>query len=345
MTTPLVRLAPLDLIRGFVAVGRRMSVTLAAEDLCLTQSAVSRQIHSLEDALGVSLFHRGYRSITFTPAGERLFRTADGVVRQLQEAFDVITQPAERQPVTVTASFGVASHWLMPRLDELQRAYPDIDVRVAANHKSLDLRTAGIDLAIRYAAIANAPARATRLFDDRIIPVASPSLGANRLDADTVSHHVLLEFDGPSRPLLHWSDHLAATGLYDAKPRGAQYFKRYDEVLQAALAGQGIALGQAELVEPLIAEGKLVALSDGAGDASGYAYWLVLAETSARQDVRDVAQWFAQQARMPAPAAEPPTIAAYTGRAAAPSIEVDDGTGAVPLPIKDTASAKRIALS
>jgi len=355
MTTPLVRLAPLDLIRGFVAVGRRMSVTLAAEDLCLTQSAVSRQIHSLEEALGVSLFHRGYRAITFTPAGERLFRTADGVVRQLQEVFDVITQPAERQPVTVTASFGVASLWLMPRMAELQRAYPDIDVRVAANDRRRDLRTAGIDLAIRYAALASAPAGATRLFDDRIIPVAHPSLGIDRLDVDTLSRQVLLEFEGPQRPLLRWCDHLAAVGLYDAKPRGAQYFSQYDQVLQAALAGQGIALGRADLVEPLIAEGKLVALSEGKGkgSTSGYAYWLVQAEPTVRQDVRDVAQWFAQQARMPAPAAEPPTIAAYSDRAAplaqaqlgGSSMQAQDRSGAVALPIKDAKSGERIALS
>jgi LysR family transcriptional regulator, glycine cleavage system transcriptional activator len=353
MTTPLVRLAPLDLIRGFVAVGRRMSVTLAAEDLCLTQSAVSRQIHSLEEALGVSLFYRGYRSITFTPAGERLFRTADGVVRQLQEVFHVIMQPAERRPVTVTASFGVASLWLMPRMAELQRAYPDIDVRVAANDRRLDLRTAGIDLAIRYAAVADAPARAIRLFDDRIIPVAHPSLGVDRLDADTLSRHVLLEYEGPRRPLLRWSDHLAAVGLYDAKPRGAQYFDQYEQVLQAALAGQGIALGRADLVEPLIAEGKLVALSEDKDATSGYAYWLVQAESSARQDVRDVAQWFAQQARMPAPAADLPTIAAYSSRAAASaqlppaasSTQTEACTGAMPLPVKDTPSGERIAMS
>ncbi|WP_206952799.1 LysR family transcriptional regulator [Trinickia acidisoli] len=184
MATPLVRLAPLDLIRGFVAVGRRMSVTLAAEDLCLTQSAVSRQIHSLEDALGVSLFHRGYRSITFTQAGERLFRTADGVVRQLQDVFEAITRPAERQPVTVTASIGVATLWLLPRLPELQRRYPALDVRVAANDKLLDLHTEGIDLAIRYASIANPPSGATRLFDETIVPVASPSLGVTGVDTE-----------------------------------------------------------------------------------------------------------------------------------------------------------------
>lgn len=166
MTTPLVRLAPLDLIRGFVAVGRRMSVTLAAEDLCLTQSAVSRQIHSLEDALGVSLFHRGYRSISFTPAGERLFRTADDVVRQLQETCASIMRPAERQPVTITAGIGLAASWLLPRLPDLQRRYPELDVRVAANDKVLDLRTEGIDLAIRYTSVAGAPSGAIQLFDE-----------------------------------------------------------------------------------------------------------------------------------------------------------------------------------
>ncbi len=81
MSTPLVRLASLDLLRGFVAVGRRMSITLAADDLCLTQSAVSRQVSALEEALGVKLLVRGHRSIAFTPEGERLFRSADSAVQ------------------------------------------------------------------------------------------------------------------------------------------------------------------------------------------------------------------------------------------------------------------------
>ena len=85
MSVTLGQLASLDLIRGFVAVGRRMSITLAAEDLCLTQSAVSRQIRTLEEQLGVRLFLRGHRSITFTEEGERLFRSADAALRQLQE--------------------------------------------------------------------------------------------------------------------------------------------------------------------------------------------------------------------------------------------------------------------
>lgn len=301
MATPLVRLASLDLIRGFVAVGRRMSVTLAAEDLCLTQSAVSRQIHSLEDALGLSLFHRGYRSISFTPAGERLYRTADSVVRQLQDAFDSL-RPAERQPVTITASIGVTALWLLPRLGNLQQRHPSLDVRVAANDKPLDLRAEGIDLGIRYASAEAAPSGATRLFDESIIPVAHPSLGLARLDPHSLSQQVLLEFEGPRRPLLRWADHLGAMGLADVRPRSILRFNQYDQVVQAALSGQGIALGRAALVEPLVADGRLIALGDGPARTSGYAYWLYRADDAARQDVADVADWIIGEARTHEPA-------------------------------------------
>ena len=133
MSTPLVRLASLDLLRGFVAVGRRMSITLAADDLCLTQSAVSRQVSALEEALGVKLLVRGHRSIAFTPEGERLFRSADSAVQQLQDAIGAIRVAAERRPVTITASIGVTGLWLLPRLARFQLQYPDIDVRVAGN--------------------------------------------------------------------------------------------------------------------------------------------------------------------------------------------------------------------
>jgi LysR family transcriptional regulator, glycine cleavage system transcriptional activator len=296
MGTPLTRIASLDLIRGLVAVGRRMSITLAADDLCLTQSAVSRQIHALEETLGVALFTRGYRSISFTPAGERLFHAADSALRQLQDALESVGGPSERQPVTITASIGVAALWLLPRLGSLQKRHPALDVRVAANDKLLDLRAEGIDLGIRYAALDRAPAGATRLFGESIVPVAHPSLRVTRLDAETLGAQVLLEFDGPRRPLLRWSDHLSAMGLGDVQPRSILRFNQYDQVIQAALASQGIALGRAALVGPLVCEGRLVALGDGRAYSNGYAYWLCRAENDARQDVLDVATWIVSEA-------------------------------------------------
>lgn len=99
MPVPLVRIPWLDLIRGFVAVGRRMSVTLGGQDLCLSQPAMSRQIHILEDRLGLKLFVRGYRSLSFTPEGERLFQTADETMWRLQVAVADLVPSRDRQPV------------------------------------------------------------------------------------------------------------------------------------------------------------------------------------------------------------------------------------------------------
>src|SRR5579859_7046089 len=157
MSVPLSQLTSLDLLRGFVAVGRRMSITLAAEDLCLTQSAVSRQIRTLEDLLGVKLLVRGHRSIAFTPEGRRLFQTADGALRQLQDVVGSIRAEGETRPVTVTASIGVAGLWLLPRLGAFLARHPKIDVRISASNRLDDLRAEGIDLAIRYCPPEGAP--------------------------------------------------------------------------------------------------------------------------------------------------------------------------------------------
>lgn len=304
MSVPLVRLPSLDLVRGFVAVGRRMSITLAAQDLCLTQSAVSRQVSALEEALGARLFDRGYRTISFTPEGERLFRAADSAVLQLQDVVDALTQPKARSPVTITASIGVAALWLVPRLGDLQRRCPDIDLRLAATDRILDARAEGIDLAIRYAPARHSPSNAIWLFDESIVPIAHPSLHVAALDASTLARHVLLEFDGPRRPLLQWADHLHALGLDDAKPRGILRFNQYDQVIQAALAGRGIALGRRPLVEPLIAEGRLIAIGEAAATrVSGHAYWLVPADDAPRDDVRAVIDWIAAEAGATASAA------------------------------------------
>jgi DNA-binding transcriptional LysR family regulator len=298
MPTPLVRLASLDLIRGFVAVGRRMSITLAAEDLCLTQSALSRQVHALEDLLGIALFKRGYRSISFTPEGERLFRTADTAVQQLQEVFDTLNQPQGRLPVTITASIGVTGLWLLPRLNRFQQRHPNLDLRVAANDKNLDLRAEGIDLAIRYCTAATAPPGAVRLFEEAVVPVSHPSLGLTRLDDAMLAQQVLLEFEGPRRPLLRWADQLSAMGLDHERPLGMLRFNQYDQVIQAALAGQGIALGRIALIEPLLADERLVALADGtAGRTTAYGYWLYQADEKPRQDVLDVVEWIRSEAR------------------------------------------------
>lgn len=194
MSIRLSRIPSVDLLRGFVAVGRRMSITLAAGDLFLTQSAVSRQIHGLETALGVKLFERTHRAIRFTPEGEQLFLAADSAMQLIQDALGVLEDKLRRRPVTITASIGFVGLWLLPRLGAFQAAHPEIEVRISANNQIVDLRKDGLDIAIRYGQESTMPAGASRLFGETIFPVAHPSLGLTRLDSPAlIWQYTLLE--------------------------------------------------------------------------------------------------------------------------------------------------------
>jgi DNA-binding transcriptional LysR family regulator len=202
MSVELPKLPPMDLLRGFVAVGRRMSITQAAIDLCLTQSAVSRQIQALEVYLGVPLLVRGHRSLAFSAEGERLFRSADGAIQQLQDVIGEVRVTGRLRPVTISAATGFAALWLLPRLGNLQRSHPEIDVRISANNQLVDLRSEGIDLSIRYTDARRAPAGSTRLFGEVLAPVAAASLQLKPVrSAAAFSRLTLLEFDDPRTPL------------------------------------------------------------------------------------------------------------------------------------------------
>jgi LysR family glycine cleavage system transcriptional activator len=296
MNNQLLSLPSLDAIRGFVAVARRMSITLAAQDLCLTQSAVSRQIQTLEDQIGVPLLIRKHRAIALTDAGERLFALASPWLDRLSEFTESVRTGGPLRPVTITAPIGVMALWVMPRLATFQGKYPNIDVRMAANNRILDLRQEGIDLAIRYCRAADAPPDAVRLFDDKVVPVASKKVAARAFKSPkALLNEVLLELDERARPWMRWQDWLTATGLADAKPKAYLHFNQYDQLIHAAVDGHGVGLGRVPLVSPMLDDGRLVALGDTELGASDYAYWLVDGSASPRSEVKVFREWIVAQ--------------------------------------------------
>jgi LysR family glycine cleavage system transcriptional activator len=316
MPRRLLTLPPLDALRGFVAAARRMSITAAAADLCLTQSAVSRQIQLLEQRLGVALLSRSNRSIALTDAGEQLFRLASPWMDRLSELAEALRDEPRPRPVTVSASIGVASLWILPRLGAFQVSHPDIDIRVAANNRMVDLRQDEVDLAIRYSAADQVPAGARRLFDEAMVPVASRAVAASAFGPPGgLAQHILLDLDVSGRPWLHWANWIKTQGLA-IKPKGYLHFNQYDQVIQAAIEGHGVALGRLALVLPMLRDGRLVAQMERRMQVDDFGYWLIEASAHPRHEVTVFRDWLVDQvaatSRQMSEAAEPPAPAAAT---------------------------------
>ncbi len=299
MSVSLSKIPSLDLFRGFVAVGRRMSITLAAGDLFLTQSAVSRQIQGLETALGIKLFERSHRAIRFTPEGEQLFLAADSAMQQIQDALGVLEDSRRQRPVTITASIGVVGLWLLPRLGAFQTQHPEIEVRLSASNHIADLRKDGLDIAIRYGQESTMPAGASRLFGEDIFPVAHPSLGLASLDPEVIARSTLLEFEGDPSPWWQWNAWIESQGWAGLKPKSIIRFNLYDQLIHAAIAGQGIALGRGQLIAPMLADGRLVALGTPCpGPKSNKVYCLLQREARPSRPVQILIDWIRSEARI-----------------------------------------------
>jgi DNA-binding transcriptional LysR family regulator len=261
-------LPPLDLVRGFEVAARRLSFTQAAAELFVTQSAVSRQVQTLEDFLGVKLFERRHKVLALTDAGQAYYRAVSGAIDEIRAATQRLRDTARGHVLTVTSSVSFASIWLVPRLANFRKRHPDIDVRIAATPELLDLAREGIDVAIRDCPSGTEPPGAVRLVGERMCPVASPEyLKAAKLPLDTpgdLGRHVILQLHDPQGrwPYLAWSAWFEGRGLSDLMPESTLTFNQYDQLISAALHGQGVALGRMTLVASLIAERRLVALFD-----------------------------------------------------------------------------------
>jgi LysR family transcriptional regulator, glycine cleavage system transcriptional activator len=298
-------LPSLDLLRGFEAAARNLSFTRAAEELFVTQSAVSRQVKTIEDHLGVALFVRRHRALLLTEAGHELYRATAQALRQLSDAAAKIRERGAGRTLTVTATIGFASLWLIPRLADFRSQRPDIDIRIAANNKMLDLEREGIEVAIRYCTPKAAPEGAVKLFGEVVLPVCSPKLvtrTAPLAQPEDLRRHILLHYERPdgATPWLSWTVWLETMQLPGLKPAGSLRFSQYDQAIQAAIDGQGVALGTSPLVRQLIKQGRLIAPLAKKFESSR-AYYLVIAPDAAeRPEAKDFASWLMRQAKQEA---------------------------------------------
>jgi DNA-binding transcriptional LysR family regulator len=299
-------------LRSFSTVARHLNFRAAAEELALTQSAVSRQIQALEHDVGAALFIRHTRSVELTQAGGLLLRACSQALGLVDTAVQQIRHSHGRKIVSVTTWASFASMWLIPRLEIFQRTHPEIDIRIDASDQHVDLTTSDVDLALRYAWPQHVPASAVRLFGEQITPVASRWLlqhqaiqGIGDLRQCTLiesgdiekSHH--LEWLSWQHWLNHFAPDMPVTGPAPGlAPQRWLYFNYAHQNTQAALAGQGVALARLPLVIDNLARGELVEVLPDTRLQTPLAYWLLVAPRAAsKPEVMAFCEWLRVEAR------------------------------------------------
>jgi len=307
-----VRQRPLSVgpIRAFDAVARHLSFRAAADELFLTQSAISRQIQSLEEEVGAPLFSRGTRRVALTADGTALLAAVTPALERLDAGVRQIRRSRGRRGVNVSTFTSMASLWLLPRIEVWQRDEPAADIRIDATDRLVDLDDPEVEIVIRQCTAETAAATpgAERLFGDTLTPVASPRLLEQAAAGNVpplarpsdLSGHTLLE-DGDSKPssqFFRWREWLAQHQLGGLEPARWILLNYTYQQVQAALSGQGVALGRLPLVAEALARDELVEpFGRSMRMPTAYAYWLLIAPASAeRPEVKRFADWIRTQA-------------------------------------------------
>lgn len=283
------RLPPLNALRAFEAAGRHLNFRIAAEDLGVSQGAVAQQVRGLEARLDLRLFERRHKTLAFTDAGRAYHEQISRAFALLRSATATLRPAPAKVTISVTPSF--ASRWLIPNLSAFTEAYPDIELLIQATESLSSFRGEGIDLAVRQGRPPfGASLEAELLFRQEIVAVCTPSLLADGwlpLDADALSALVLLH-DAHNL----WPAFLKeVAGWAGAPPDRGLRFNQTSLSIDAALAGQGVALASRFLVAAELAAGRLVQAFPGTLPGERDFYLLARRSPQRPAAVTAVRQW------------------------------------------------------
>ncbi len=275
-------------LRTLLAAGKHLNFTRAADELGLTPAAVSFQIKEIEDQLGVKLFVRTSRTIRLTESGIILCEAAADALDVMHRGVSK-AQKAGRgtAQLKVTADPHFATKWLMRRVERFRKTHPDIDLRFDVAYEVRDFDVDDIDIAIRFGSGKYPGLAANRLFDNIIVPVCSPRLltsGKPLKEPRDLLHHTLAHIEWSRQGVTwpNWRMWMAAAGIDDFDDSNTIVFEASSNAVDAAMAGDAVALADFAMVANDLSEGRLVRPFDlSIKAASEYAYHLVYPEASA----------------------------------------------------------------
>ena len=293
----LSKLPPLTALRAFVVTARHLSFAAASSELHVTSAAVGHQIRQLEAYFGRPLFERTGRQLLLTSAGETLLPALAGAFEQTLAAVSLLLDD-DRDPLSISVAPSFASKWLIPRLDRFRELHPDLEIRVDASPTLTDFGAGEVDCAIRYGAGDYPGLVVEKLLAEAVFPVASPSLLKGRHPLRTqedLRHHVFLHDDSPDvdASCPDWATWLRASGL-NINPAGPR-FNQSALVLEAAAAGQGVALAKSRLAEADLRSGRLVRPFGAAQKVELFYFFVAPAHKTRLRRVRVFYEWLVKE--------------------------------------------------
>lgn len=293
------RLPPLRSIQAFESAARHLSFKIAAEELNVTPTAISHQIRSLEDHLGVRLFHRLPRSLKLTPAGTAYAPLVRQAFETLSEASLALQSDDVDGEIVITTTTSLAGQWLGPRLPRLRERYPGLAVRISSTDEVADFVRSGIDLAIRYGFGDYPDMHVAWVLDDYVAPVCAPGFAVDPgaperlLDAPLINY----EWSGFSEIDPSWVRWFHMAGVKDCRPEQLVTYTDERLCLQAAAEGHGVALVSLIAAARDLEAGRLVVPFQVR--LKNKSYYLVCPESTAGQSkVRAFEDWLLEEADM-----------------------------------------------
>ena len=289
----------LDLLRAFEAAARQRSFTAAAVELGTTQPAISQQIKRLEEQLATRLFDRIYRGIELTEAGIVLFEQVQLGLQNIDAGLAAISAQDQHEVLQVATDFAFAAYWLMPRLHRFHAANPNVDVSLVTSERSHNMLRSDIDIAVLFGDGRFKQGESHWLFSEEVFPVCSPLLLKDRalpLPVPSLLELPLLHLRGEnSSNWFDWSGVFRELGITSAPAPGQLRFDNYTLLIQAAIGGQGVAIGWRHLVDNLLAEG-LLCRPIAATVISRLGYYVVLPQRKRRGElIQRFVDWLMQE--------------------------------------------------
>jgi LysR family transcriptional regulator, glycine cleavage system transcriptional activator len=295
------KLVHLNALRAFEAAARHLSFAAAAEELNVTPPAISQHIRALEEYLDSALFVRTKSGIALTPQARAAYPDIRDGLEQLAVGLGKLRGSGQDSLVTLTVPPSFAAKWLLPRIDRFREQHPDLDIRLDTTDRLVDLAAEGIDLGVRYGLGGYTDLQADKLFDEEVFPVCSPallpgaseSIGAAWLGRQTLIHDTTSGFD-PAFP--NWRTWLLGRGMREIDPSRGLQLNSSLLTIQAAIAGQGVALCRRVIAEGDVAAGRLVRPFVGI-ESTRCAYYVVYPPKAlALSKVKLVRDWLFEEA-------------------------------------------------